>query len=62
MAPAPVAAAGGRTDNIGSMLIFTLRMGAWFLFIGIRTGNMQEYETKRRGATAKAAVWVNGAE
>lgn len=37
MAAAPVAVAVSRTNNIDSMLVFTLLLGAWFLFKGIRT-------------------------
>ncbi|ASA25509.1 glycosyltransferase family 39 protein [Paenibacillus donghaensis] len=40
MAVTPVAAAVSRTNNIDAMLVFTLLLGAWFLFKGTRTGRI----------------------
>ncbi|MDO7905645.1 glycosyltransferase family 39 protein [Paenibacillus sp. JX-17] len=36
MATVPVVAAVSRTNNIDSMLVFTLLLGAWFLFKGVK--------------------------
>lgn len=38
MASAPVAAAVSRTNNIDTLLVFTLLLAAWFLFRGTRSG------------------------
>ncbi|GIP20980.1 glycosyltransferase family 39 protein [Paenibacillus sp. J22TS3] len=40
MALMPVAVAVSRTNNIDSMLVFTLLLGAWFLFKGIRNNSV----------------------
>jgi 4-amino-4-deoxy-L-arabinose transferase-like glycosyltransferase len=40
MACTPVAVAVARTNNIDSMLVFTLLLAAWFLFRGIRKGRI----------------------
>lgn len=40
MAATPVAAAVSRTNNIDALLVFTLLLGAWFLFRGIRMHRM----------------------
>ncbi|MFM9278111.1 glycosyltransferase family 39 protein [Paenibacillus jiagnxiensis] len=40
MACTPVAVAVARTNNIDSMLVFTLLLAAWFLFRGIRKGKI----------------------
>ncbi|MFB5762617.1 glycosyltransferase family 39 protein [Paenibacillus medicaginis] len=40
MACTPVAVAVARTNNIDSMLVFTLLLAAWFLFHGIRKGKI----------------------
>ncbi|KAA8746051.1 phospholipid carrier-dependent glycosyltransferase [Paenibacillus sp. UASWS1643] len=39
MATVPVVAAVSRTNNIDSMLVFTLLLGSWFLFKGSKQGN-----------------------
>ncbi|WP_440119239.1 ArnT family glycosyltransferase [Paenibacillus sp. QZ-Y1] len=39
MATVPVVAAVSRTNNIDSMLVFTLLLGAWFLFKGSKQGS-----------------------
>ena len=39
MATVPVVAAVSRTNNIDSMLVFTLLLGSWFLFKGTKQGS-----------------------
>ncbi|MFB9762047.1 ArnT family glycosyltransferase [Ectobacillus funiculus] len=40
MAFMPVAVAVSRTNNIDSLLVFTLLLGAWMLFRGVRSGKL----------------------
>jgi 4-amino-4-deoxy-L-arabinose transferase-like glycosyltransferase len=40
LACTPIAAAVSRTNNIDSMLVFTLLAGAWLLFSGVRRGKL----------------------
>ncbi|MDR6723885.1 4-amino-4-deoxy-L-arabinose transferase-like glycosyltransferase [Paenibacillus amylolyticus] len=40
MATVPVVAAVSRTNNIDSMLVFTLLLGSWFLFKGAKQGSV----------------------